>query len=175
VSDCVDIQATLTEDEALAVLEPFFLASRSVFVEYGLERCKKTQLYCAKSMHDTARHFAACRDDGKVVLAAPEMAELDYSIVAAIFAHEMGHATDYLYPAEWSLDGDGMIVRRTREDVGDAQWARFVKAWEHRDDDLVEVTADAIAEMATGSRIGYLGPCCLQHFDRGSARPQGLR
>jgi len=66
--------------------------------------------------------------------------------------------------------------RRTREQTADdAQWERWLRAWQTRDDDVVELTADAIAHHVVGARIGYVGPCLLQCFDRGEARPVGLR
>jgi hypothetical protein len=173
---CPEIVTDLDCEEALLIIEPFFLEMQSIYTrEAGLKRCAKTELYCAPWIHDSPRHFAACRDDGRVIVVAPEMAELPVEAVVAILGHEFGHAADYLYPAEFALDGDRRAVRRERGQVDDTQWARWAKAWEHRDDDLVEVTADAVAELATGSRIGYLGPCQLQAFDRGAARPQGLR
>lgn len=173
---CQQIETDLDVEQALDILAPYFEAAREVYVEdAGLARCKRAKLYCAPWMHDSPRHFAACRDDGLIVLAAPEMVELPEPMVIGIFGHEMGHAADFLYPAEFALDQEGECVRRERDRIDDVQWARFVKAWEHRDDDLVEQSADAIAYWATGHRIGYLGPCQLQVFDRGRARPQGLR
>jgi len=176
VPDCLDIATELDCDEALEILEPYFVAMREVFVgEAGLKLCRRTRLYVAPWLHDSPRHFAACRDDGLVALVAPELAELPEPTVVAIFAHELGHASDYLYPGEFALDGDGQCVRRSRDSVDESQWIRWMKAWDRRDDDLVEQMADAIAEWATGSRIGYCGPCQLQAFNRGEARPQGLR
>lgn len=173
---CPETATDLDCEEALLIVEPFFVEMREIYTqEARLSRCAKTELYCAPGVHDSPRHFAACRDDGKVIVVAPEMAELPVETVVAILGHEFGHAADFLYPAEFALDGDGRVMRRQRRRVDDTQWARWAKAWEHRDDELVEVTADAVAELATGSRIGYLGPCCLQAFDRGRARPQGLR
>lgn len=173
---CPEIETDLDCEEALLVIEPFFLEMRRIYVEEArLSRCSKTDVYCAPWIHDSARHFAACRDDGRVIVVAPELAELPVDTVVAIMAHEFGHAADYLYPAEFALGRDGEAYRRRRAQVDDTQWARWAKAWEHRDDDLIEATADAVAELATGNRVGYLGPCDLQAFDRGRARPQGLR
>jgi hypothetical protein len=173
---CPEIETDLDCEEALLVIEPFFLEMRRIYVEEAqLSRCNRAQIYCAPWIHDSPRHFAACRDDGRVIIVAPELAELPVDTVVAIMAHELGHAADYLYPAEFALDGQRQAHRRDRRQVDDTQWARWVKAWEQRDDDLVEITADAVAELATGSRVGYLGPCRLQAFDRGRARPQGLR
>ncbi len=172
---CAKLTTTLTPDEAYLVLEPYYVALQEIYVGFGLDRCKRTQLYCAPWIHDSARHFAACRDDGLAILVAPELGELPEETVIGILGHELGHATDFLYPGEFVLGAERLVGRRDREAGKPKQWARWVKSWEGRDDDVVEFTADGIAEYVTGARIGYLGPCKLQCFNRGEARPQGLR
>lgn len=172
---CPEITTDLSVDDAFLVLEPYFTAMQEVFLEAGLTHVERTKLYCAPWAHDTPRHFGACRDDGLAIIVAPELAELPEPTVVAIFGHELGHAVDYLYPAEFVRGRDQLMQRRARSDGEDLQWARWVKAWAARDADVVEQTADGIAEFVTGARIGYLGPCQLQCFNRGQARPQGLR
>lgn len=173
---CQDTRTDLTCDDALAIIEPYYHAMQEVFVESGsLALCKKTRLYVAPWVHDAARHFAACRDDGKAIIVAPELAELDERMVLAILAHELGHACDFLYPGEFALGKDRQALRRDREEFTDKQWAKWVQAWQKRDDDAVEFTADAVTQLATGMTIGYTGPCQVQSFARGKARPQGLR
>jgi hypothetical protein len=172
---CPEITTDLSVHDAFLVLEPYFAAMQEVFRESGLVEVERTKLYCAPWIHDTPRHFAACRDDGLAIIVAPELAELPEPTVVAIFGHELGHAVDYLYPAQFVLGKERDVLRRARADGEDLQWARWVKAWEKRDTDVVEQTADGIAELVTGARIGYLGPCQLQSFNRGQARPQGLR
>lgn len=173
---CHETTTDLSCDDALAIIEPYFHAMQEVFADReDLARCKKTRLYVAPWVHDSARHFAACRDDGKAIIVAPELAELDERMVLAILAHEMGHACDFLYPGEFVLGKARQALRRAREDFTEKQWAKWVKDWEKRDDDAVEYTADAVAQLATGLVIGYAGPCQLQSFERGKARPQGLR
>lgn len=173
---CPELQTDLSLDDAHAVLEPYFLAIQEEFVGSGLDRVGKTRLYVAPWVHDSPRHFAACREDGRIIVAAPELCEQDERIVAAIFAHELGHAADFCYPAEFVFVGQGQPARRrAREEGSDVQWVRWVKAWERRDADLVEFTADAVAQSALGLPIGYTGPCMLQSFDGAQARPQGLR
>lgn len=172
---CPAITASLGADEAFLVLEPYFLALREIYVGTGLDRLSRTQLYCAPWVHDSPRHFAACRDDGTAIVVAPELADLPEPTVIGIFGHELGHAVDFLYPAEFVLGREREVIRRARADGKDKQWARWVKSWAGRDDDVVEFTADGIAEYVTGARIGYRGPCKLQCFNRGEARPQGLR
>lgn len=175
MTECAAPETDLSVEDAHLVLEPYFLAMQEVYLAAGLDKCRKTRLYCAPWIHDTPRHFAACRDDGLAIIVAPELAELPEPTVVAIFGHELGHATDFLYSAEFVLDQERAVRRRAREEGSDTQWARWAKAWEHRDQDVVELTADGVAEFVTGARIGYLGPCLLQCFNRGQARPQGLR
>ena len=173
---CPDTTTRVTPEEALLILEPYFLVMREAFVGAGLDAAKRAQLYVAPSMHDSPRHFAGTRDDGTVIMLAPEMVELPENTVAAIIAHEFGHATDFLYPGEFVLGPERVAMRRDRSDFdSDDHWVKWVAEWHKRDDDVVEFVADAIAEMVTGRRIGYVGPCKLQAFDRGKARPQGLR
>jgi hypothetical protein len=157
------------------ILDPYFRAMREVFVGYGLTECRTVKLQADPLMHDEPRHFAGTRDDGRVMLVSPEMAELPEPTVSAIFAHEFGHATDFLYPGEFVLGVDRVAVRRDRESFSDSSWHRWLKDWEARDDDVIEFVADAIGEMVTGKRIGYPGPCKIQTFGRGMARPRGLR
>lgn len=171
-------QATVTAldaDEALCIIEPYYLAMQDVFIEAGLDRVKRTRLYVAPWLHDTPRHFAACQSDGRTIIVAPELCEQDERIVLAVLAHELGHASDFLYPGEFVLGKQRKLTVRQRSDFEPKQWARWIKSWEGRDDDAVEFTADAVAEYATGERIGYVGPCLVQCFNLGRARPQGLR
>jgi hypothetical protein len=172
---CPDTTTSVTPDEALLILEPYFLVMQEVFVEAGLADASRVKLYVAPSMHDTARHFAGTRDDGLVMMLAPEMVELPENTVAAIMAHEFGHAVDFLYPGEFVLGPNRVAAKRDRASFTDEQWIKWIKDWEKRDDDVIEFVADAVAELVTGRRIGYVGPCKLQAFDRGKARPQGLR
>lgn len=174
--ECADTLTDLSAADAHLILEPYFAAAKEVFEEAGMRRVAGTRLYVAPWVHDSERHFAACRDDGLAIIVAPELAELPEDTVAAMFCHELGHATDFLYPAEYALGREREAIRRPRADAADErEWGRWARDWERRDDDAVEITADAIAELATGRRIGYLGPCKLQCFDRGAARPEGLR
>jgi hypothetical protein len=127
-------------------------------------------------MHDTDRHFAGCKDDGSAIFLAPEMADMPDTMLMAIVAHEFGHATDFLYPGEFVLGrGGGPALRRAQADVEKKQWSKWLKAWHKRDDDVVEFTADAIAELVMGVAYGYQGPCAIQSFDAVMPRPYGLR
>jgi len=174
MSACPTLETDLSLDEAHGILAPFFEEVRSDFLKHGFLLVKEVKFFVAPEMHDTPRHFAACSENGKKILVAPELAELDYAFVIGIMAHEFGHATDFLYPGEFFLGRDG-TERRRRDDVSEGQWIRWTKTWENRPYDVVEKTADGIAEKVWGSPIGYAGPCKLQNFRTGEARPQGLR
>jgi hypothetical protein len=171
-------------DEAAAVLQPYYEALQQRYVTAGLRRVGKTRLSIEKRAHDGGRHFAMCRDDGAVIVAAPELADQAEDIVIGILAHELGHAADYSYPCRYQLADGALIewehpdwVERARKEEGDAR-ALFNRSrqWERRVDDEIELTADAIATRIMARPIRYAGPCMLQSFRRGSApRPVGLR
>jgi hypothetical protein len=171
---CHDIETDLEPAEALAIIEPYFRAVQEKYELAGYTAIRRTLLKCDKTRHDTPRTFAACRDDGLRIVVAPELAELNHEIVIGILAHECGHATDFLYPAEFVFTGTDAL-RRDRDAETDKQWRKFLRAWKQRDTDAVELTADAIAEAVLGVPIGYRGPCMLQSLGVGVARPIGLR
>ncbi len=172
---CPDTQTDLDDEEALAILEPYYFAIREKFVGEGLSKVARTELRASRKMHDTERHFAGCQTDGKIIVVAPELAEQIEDIVIGILAHELGHATDFLYPGEFALGQADEVVRRRRDAVSEKQWLRWQRAWDKRDDDAVEITADRIAGLVWGKPIGYVGPCFLQTFAGGIPRPVGLR
>lgn len=171
-------------DAEYLILEPFFEAARESFLPH-FPRVKHVQLFVAPEMHDTPRHFGGCRTDGRAIVLAPELASLPYPFVVGIIHHEFGHAVDYLYPGEFALGedtGDGFeVIRRKQDSVNDTQWLRWQRAWEKREYDVVEWTADGIASAVVGEPIKYTGacdgdgPCMLQNFRLGEARPAGLR
>ncbi|MES2403749.1 MAG: hypothetical protein V4567_05335 [Pseudomonadota bacterium] len=165
----------LDPQEAYVVLEPYFEVIREDYMKQGFIKCKRTRLFIAPAMHDSPRHFGACKDDGSAILLAPELADVPDTVMLAIMAHEFGHATDFLYPGEFVLDHGGPAARRPKSDIDPKQWSKWLKAWHQRDDDVVELTADAIAERVMGVPYGYQGPCLIQSFDAVRARPMGLR
>ena len=173
-ASCPELSTELSLDEAHSILEPYFLSVRDVFLEEGLTALKRVRFHVEQGLHDTPRHFAACSGDGRNIYAAPELAELPYEFTIAILAHECGHASDFLYPGEFAL-GSERVLRRLRSDVSEKQWVRWQRSWEVRTDDVVEITADKIAELVWGKPIGYRGPCMLQSFSGGVPRPVGLR
>lgn len=184
---------------AAAVLEPHFDAVRDVFVEFEpepgvkLDALRQTRFVVDPDAHDSPRHFARCRDDGKLIKFAPEAAQLDLETLTAITAHEFGHAADFAYPGRWVATrdkkarwiGEGGSWHYDRQ--GNAEWRpergnqgklvrRYQQLWHERGDDQIEWSADSIAFAVTGIQVYYCGPCMLQCFDAaGAARPGGLR
>ncbi len=192
VSDsCTFLRSSLTCDEALVILDPFFEAVREVFIGsemnlFGQSKMRRVRVECAPWVHDKARHFAGATEDGRSILVTPELAELPELTVVAILAHEFGHAMDFAYPALFGWSPDGLVHplkrggRRPTMTMNDpkrqAQAATAaMRQWRDRDADTVERVADAIAEEITGRRVGYSGPCRLQTLDAGMPRPAGLR
>lgn len=158
---------------AHSVVEPYFVAVQELaLVRFPLTKGVRLEIH--EDLHDTPRHFAGCRTDGKLIAFAPEAADLPEATLLAILAHEFGHAVDFLYPARWVLDANRKAVERRLEDADEEQVARWMRAWQNRDDDVIEFTADAIGELIAGRAIGYCGPCELQCFG-GKPRREGLR
>jgi hypothetical protein len=172
------------------ILEPHFYAVRDTFASYvpaesasPLCVLKKTEFVVDAAVRNSDRHYAACRDDGKLIVLAPQAVdELDLDTLVAILAHEFGHAADFAYPGDW------MLLRAGEEqqhvvwvgEVTDARADRWRSSlWKSRGRDEIERTADAIAEAVTGRRIMYCGGCTLQCFQgpdvRHRRRPEGLR
>lgn len=194
MTTCVPIETEVDCDEAILILEPLFLAVQETFVayekrEFGSSRLRRTRLECLPGAHDQGslpdgspaiRHFAGCRDDGRVIVTAPEIVELPEEMVLAILSHEFGHAMDFAYPGDYIV-ADGFLVRRPLghrgdDDRTDRAAVAVMRQWTSRGDDQIEGTADAIAETVTGKKIGYVGPCLLQSFRGGMRpRPAGLR
>lgn len=154
--------------EARLILEPYFDELQERFIDMGLQRVTRTKLRCKLGLHDTARHFGGCIEDGTIIYASPELVELPTDMVLGILAHELGHAVDFLYPGEFLLRGDHVI--RIDPD------AQNLKGWKRRDSDTVEISADLIAEWVLEAPIGYRGPCHLQSLGLpNKPRPVGLR
>lgn len=171
--DCPNLTTDVGHLEAFAILEPYAEEARQLFLDSGLSLIRSTRFEVA-DVHDSPRHFAACREDGGLILVDPLMVELPEPTVVAILAHEFGHAADFLYPGQFLLSETGLTVRDPSA-ASDRNRVRWVKAWEGRDDYVVEATADAIASHVFGSPIGYAGPCSLQTFRGGVPRPKTLR
>jgi hypothetical protein len=179
LAECPDTPRLLSDEEAFAVLEPYFEAIRDRFLSES-PKVSRVRLDIDASIHDARRHFAAWDLDLHRIVVAPHMAELPEETVLAIFAHEFGHAVDFLYPATYTVsDGELVTLPSLPDEPGDKRSRQAVAArlrwWKERDDDTIERTADAIGESVLGRRIGYCGPCLLQCFDGIKPRPLGLR
>jgi hypothetical protein len=187
---CRQPRPVLDCDAALLVAEPYFLAVREELLPYeqrllGTRRLERVRLECApwRQLHTEhgfgARNFAGTSDSGDLIVVCPELVELPPESVAAILAHELGHALDFLHPGRWLLTGGELVLYRDPESASEQDLDRTRVArsrqWEARERDLIEQTADALASEATGRQIRYAGPCLLQTFERGRPRPAGLR
>lgn len=190
----------LTDEEiAASILEPHFKAVQERFVAFepepGLRLVKlaKVKFIVDPKVHDTERHFAATRDDARLMYFAPQIVDLPPETLVAILAHEFGHAADFAYAARWFMPANGpgcarWIKTNEVEKVakngarGDTSSFRaWSRSWAARDDegergrDRIEWAADGIAEAVVGKPIYYCGDPLLQCFCCGIERPAGLR
>jgi len=171
------------EEIAASVILPHFHAVQDVFSfhkpELGirLDRLTRVTFIVDPDIHDKPRHFAATRDDGRLMMFAPEIVDLDVETLVAIVTHEFGHAADFVYPARWIMPPDGPgKARWIRDDeIATKPFRQWRKLWEDRNRDQVEWAADGVAEAVTGKKIGYCGDCIIQCFEGGIGRPKGLR
>lgn len=99
----------LTSEDGQAILEAYFSIVREAFIERGLAFVRDTEFEVRDWVHDSPRHYAATTEDGRLVIAAPELALLPPETIEAILAHEFGHVTDYRYPGEWRLADDELV------------------------------------------------------------------
>jgi hypothetical protein len=170
------------EEIAACVLSPHFDAVRDVFAAFEpepgvkLSLLRHTRLVVTAAARNGERHYARCRDDGRLIELAPEAVDdLDHEQLVAMTAHEFGHAADFAYPGSWVLMDPRSRARYAvwlgdRDDRAGRRWRRI---WHDRSDDEIEWSADAIATAVTGIDIGYCGPCMIQCFS-GPPRPAGL-
>lgn len=166
------------DEVAYAVIEPHFDAVRDHFAGFvttdgSLERVKRTRLLVSESVRDSDRHYAGCRDDGLLVVVAPQAARLDIDMLVPLLCHELGHAVDFLYPARFA-GRRGEPAMWLPDDQ--KHMAKLRRLWAERSADQVEWDADSIAMAVTGREIRYCGPCMIQCFSQsGRQRPPGLR
>jgi hypothetical protein len=158
-------------DPREAVLETVWEHVVRLFHRQGFDHPSKAKLSFDPSRHDSCRHFAAT--DGSEVYVAPALADMPYETMLGIMAHEAGHVEDLSCPGVWWLRS-GRLCRAEFPSKGAR---KMVRAWEDRSDDEVERVADALAEVALGRRIGYVGHagCLVQFVGRGKNRPKGLK
>lgn len=174
-------EGDVTVRRAAAILEPYVTQWYDDFVnDASLDRLVGLTIVVTDRAREGDRHFAATRDDGRLILLSPQLIELPPTTASGIVGHEFGHAADFAYPAQWAKSARGGwtlldVTKRgaSRETAFPAEWLRD---WRARDDDTLERTADGIAETVGKVRIGYSGPCMLQTIGRGvRPRPRGLR
>lgn len=177
------------EEIAATVIQPYFDAVKDVFVAFApdpeepLEKLRSTRLVIDERVFDGGRHFAGCRDDGSVIVMAPEASGLPEPTLLAVVSHEFGHAADFAYPARWVFAARGqpaswVKLHRNRKRILSEEGRRaadYARSWRDRDPDQIEWSADSIALTVLGKKIQYCGPCLLQCFSGGIERPRGLR
>jgi hypothetical protein len=185
-------------DVALSILEPYVHEVVDAFREIGADRITGLRVEITTEAGDDGRHFAACSTDGDLIIFSPDIVALPPATILALVAHEFGHAADFLYPAQWVQTRGGLRLLdmpdnpyvqdeygKVRKKAGARRppperllpvTGEMVRDWKERDEDEVELMADALAEEALGEVIGYRGPCMLQTVGSGvRPRPKGLR
>ncbi len=162
------------------IITPYFDAVRDSFVWFSpepgvsLSKLSKTGFLIEPAIHDSERHFAACRDDGGLIVFAPGIVDLSEENVIAMIAHEFGHAADFAYPGSWVTSEDPTKPAIWIGSRNDKQAMRWRKFWMGRNKDQQEMAADSIVKTVTGRTIGYCGSLQIQCFT-GIPRPAGLR
>jgi hypothetical protein len=162
------------------IIQPYFDAVRYKFASFkpepsvALSKLSKVGFLIEPAVHNTPRHFAACRDDGGLILLAPEFADLSEENVIAMLAHEFGHAADFAYPGNWVTSDDPTKAAVWIGNRNDKQAMRWRKFWMGRNTDQQEMAADSIVKTITGKTVGYCGDLTIQCFT-GKPRPVGLR
>lgn len=164
----------LSEEQALAILEPIWAAICVIFAANSFPEPAKCRVEIDVNAHDSCRHFAATRVDGALMIVAPELADMPPETAEAILAHEAGHIVDFCHPGRFwfrrgKLEDVAPLPQKGRQ--------KILNLWAGRSDDEVEHVGDAIAERVMQRRIGYIGRpgCLIQTWDRGKKRPEGLR
>lgn len=150
----------------------------------------------SSSWHDTCRHYAGAKTDGTMLVVAPQIVDLEPSTIFALLAHEAGHFVDFGQPGRWFFRTPSAVRVREGAQIScvseefdshnkglflfeqfPRRFKKHLSDWKNRNPDEVERVADAIAEFATGTKIGYTGPphCLIQTIAGGIERPVGLR
>lgn len=188
-----------------SALSPHFDAVRDEFASFcptpgkPLRRLARVKCVIDEAAGTDERHFAMTSETGLVVVLAPQIVYLDLGPMVAVLAHELGHAADFLYPGcfTWPRHGaEGVVWVGDTSTAKAAAWrwrfgkrtarsrtptddgppaANWTRAWQEREPDQIEWAADGIAELVTGRRPRYCGPCLVQCYDGGIERPAGLR
>ena len=150
---------------------PLQMASRlrGEAARYGLRKMGEISItYGPARDFPQERNFGATTEDGLHVMFAKKLELEPIDVIQGVVAHELGHAADFLYPAQWGPDNFDNWYRYERP------YRR--EAWERRHHDEVERHADRIAESMFGTSIYYTGACLVQSTATGiRPRPRGLR
>lgn len=168
------------EVEAL-LIEPYFDAVRDRFALYEpepgkrLTKVDKIVFVVEPAVRDSSRHYAACSEDGRLILLAPEVASLDLETFLALAGHELGHACDFLYPAKWVTNGDPDAKAVWIGDRDNKQARQWFSLWSSRSRHQVEVSADSIARTVLGKPIRYCGECDVQCFRGTKKRSEEIK
>jgi hypothetical protein len=189
----------LDADRAWSVLRPYWEEIVGTFRHKGHpEPGNVTRVKVDPKWHDTCRHFAGASQDARILVVAPELADMPVASIVAILAHECGHFVDLANPGRyWFRRASNVRVRKGAravsvkdlpptfrddalfffEHLPDKNLGKHLNEWRARESDEVERAADAIAEVVTGHRIGYTGApgCLVQTMGSGVERPIGLR
>lgn len=189
----------LSSEEAWAVLEPYWVEIVDTFKAKSLLAPSKiTRVEIDPDWHDTCRHFAAATTDAKIVIFAPELADMPVPTIRAIMAHEAAHISDFAAPGiYWYRPIQAMPIREgikatvfadvnakstkpvlMRVDkLPEKNLRKHMADWHARPTDEVEMAADQLAEFVMDQKIGYVGPkgCLVQSLGHGKPRPKGLR
>ena len=165
----------LSEAEVRGVLEPCWQEVVDQYIEKKMiSTGRLPRLVFDSSYHDSCRHYAATERDGSIVYFAPELVHRPPEVILAIMAHEMGHVVDLTQPGRFFYRDGGLIVL---QDLPTKNLRKHFAKWNDRSRDEEEHVADAIAEVAMGQKIGYIGPktCLVECLGKGKPRPKGLR
>lgn len=185
-------------DDVASVLRGYWRGVVEAFEDRGLHSPSAvTRFEIHASWHDTCRHYAGAREDGKAIVVAPQIIDLDEDKIVAILAHEAGHIEDFAHPGRfWFRPPEAVRVRKgarvmalelpemypgkvlARFDrLPESSMGKHIRDWKKRGDDEKELVADAIASHVLKRKLGYTGPrgCIIQTLDRGIERPTGLR
>jgi len=168
------VERAISDEEAWEVLEPHWRLVTERFERKGFDVDGFGRLVIDSSAHDSCRHFAKTYTDASEVMLAPEMVHLPVPSIQAIMAHELGHVVDVSRPGYcWYRKGALVIL----PELPSKGLRKLLRQWQERSDDEVERVADAIAEVAMGQKIGYVGSssCLVECLGKGKARPKGLR
>lgn len=187
-----------TADQLAAIINPFWKQVVYRFEDADFPQVKKTtRVVFSEGVHDSCRHYAAARTDGKVLMLAPEVVNLPDEAIWALLAHEAGHFVDFASPGRFFYREPTRVRMRSGAEVemlGELserlppsalfrfthlphKLGKHMREWKDRDKDEVELVADGIASVAMGVPIRYTGPddCLVETFGPGVERPLGLR